>query len=171
MVSSTDNCEEFDGDVGYTTVNLLCQWSYGGCVNKLPHTLHSPLRNAWPSWAFCIAQPRVALEFFLLLFAALPHRQVFSELAPKISLYIHNRLRSCVLNNAKTFCAPVAAIFIHPDTLAATDETKRPRQVQVNLEGFCCFMLFSCWYVICFLIYIYHENTTYDNEKNPEMRR
>lgn len=41
--SSTESCEEFDGDVGYTTVSLLCQWSYGGCVTKLPHTRHSEM--------------------------------------------------------------------------------------------------------------------------------
>jgi hypothetical protein len=78
------------------------------------------------------------MEFFIPLFAALPHRQVFSELAPKISLYIHNRLRSGLLKNAQTFCAPVAAIFIHPVPLAATDETKRPRQMQVRISVASC---------------------------------
>ena len=174
LASSTDSCEEFDGGVGYATVILLCHWSYGACVNKLSHTLHSPLRNAWSSWVFCIAQPRVVLEFFIPLLAALPHRLVFSELAPIISLYIHNRLPSCILNNAKTFCAQIAAIFIHPAPLAATDETKRPRQLQVNLASFCFCMRFSCWCVnffsfIYIYIYIYHENATCDNEKNPTL--
>jgi hypothetical protein len=45
---------------------------------------------------------------------------------------------------SSAFSAPVTAIFTQPATLAATDENKHSRCVQINVERFCCCKCVAC---------------------------
>jgi len=78
--------------VGYPALDLLCQWSSGGCVERPPSLKRfTLLRRARSSWAFCYAQARpFTPEFFIPLLDAVPGRRVLAELGPKTSLHRYN---------------------------------------------------------------------------------
>jgi hypothetical protein len=78
--------------VGYSALDLLCQWSSEGCVERPPSLKRfTLLRRARSSWAFCDAQARtVTREFFIPLLDAVPRRRVLAELGPKTSLHRYN---------------------------------------------------------------------------------
>jgi hypothetical protein len=112
----------------------------GAALRSLPHIFHSLLRRAWPSWAFCDAQAPVMLEFFVPLLDAIPHQWVFPNLVRKLCCTVTVHCIRTFSSMQTAFSAPVTAIFTQPALLAATDETKRPCHVQINLESFSVYM-------------------------------